>query len=613
MATAFCAGVSGPGPTQRRARLAEHVETDLHKITKSNQNLTPRHVQHIMYQVRAAPTGSACVSCLQPSPRRSPPSQILTAMNFLESACVIHRDIKPANLLISLSCRVHLADFGLARVVRPESDFAARRRAYGSFDVDELMHLKGQGGTSTQAATTASSTACTSSPVGTTTPPSPAAASAPKRRRSARVAAASAASTAPARSTAAEAGGSRGGSTASDSSTSPQEQCAALPQGSRARGRPRAAAASTTEPPAIAAPAKPHRAKANLALTHHVVTRWYRCPELILLQDYGHRVDMWSLGCVLAELLQMLPQVQPDFTKRGPLFPGNSCFPLSVETPDAYTNKYDQLNIIFKVLGTPHADDVETLPPCDAKTYLKALTPRQGRGLAATLPGAPAAALDLLERMLAFAPAKRITVADALAHPFLASCRNPAGEVKASGPFPAMEIVERPNVPAEDLRTLLFYEAQRFASARKALAQAMSLGGLGGLSPVSWAMSHGSGAGGGPPAPPAAVQHSLAAQGAFRGADADGEEDQEGVWQPPSRVTSPEPGAAEGAAPPSAGSSGGLSASMKPPPNATRTDSYCSVASGGGGGLPFGLPPSPARGHGIAMGQPVRSRPVDLG
>ncbi|CAE7925757.1 MPK2, partial [Symbiodinium sp. KB8] len=275
----------------------EHVETDLHKITKSNQNLTPRHVQHIMYQ-------------------------ILTAMNFLESACVIHRDIKPANLLISLSCRVHLADFGLARVVRPESDFAARRRAYGSFD--HSLHVQ------------------------------------PCRHH--------------------------------------------YPAFASCR-----LGAETPQPPAIAARAKPHRAKANLALTHHVVTRWYRCPELILLQDYGHRVDMWSLGCVLAELLQMLPQVQPDFTKRGPLFPGNSCFPLSVETPDAYTNKYDQLNIIFKVLGTPHADDVETLPPCDAKTYLKALTPRQGRGLAATLPGAPAAALDLLERMLAFAPAKRIT------------------------------------------------------------------------------------------------------------------------------------------------------------------------------------------------------------
>ena len=42
-------------------------------------------------------------------------------------------------------------------------------------------------------------------------------------------------------------------------------------------------------------------------LTGHVVTRWYRAPELILLEkDYGSAIDMWSVGCIFAELLGMM-------------------------------------------------------------------------------------------------------------------------------------------------------------------------------------------------------------------------------------------------------------------------------------------------------------------
>lgn len=42
-------------------------------------------------------------------------------------------------------------------------------------------------------------------------------------------------------------------------------------------------------------------------LTGHVVTRWYRAPELILLEkDYGQAIDMWSVGCIFAELLGMM-------------------------------------------------------------------------------------------------------------------------------------------------------------------------------------------------------------------------------------------------------------------------------------------------------------------
>lgn len=65
-------------------------------------------------------------------------------------------------------------------------------------------------------------------------------------------------------------------------------------------------------------------------LTGHVVTRWYRAPELILLEkDYGEAIDVWAIGCIFAELLSMMKENVPCHTDRNPLFPGKSCFPLS--------------------------------------------------------------------------------------------------------------------------------------------------------------------------------------------------------------------------------------------------------------------------------------------
>lgn len=60
-------------------------------------------------------------------------------------------------------------------------------------------------------------------------------------------------------------------------------------------------------------------------LTKHVVTRWYRAPELILIQPYTSAVDIWSIGCILGELLSMQEESVPSYQDRVPLFPGGSC------------------------------------------------------------------------------------------------------------------------------------------------------------------------------------------------------------------------------------------------------------------------------------------------
>lgn len=53
-------------------------------------------------------------------------------------------------------------------------------------------------------------------------------------------------------------------------------------------------------------------------LTDHVVTRWYRAPEIILLEkDYGPAIDMWAVGCIFAELLGMMKENSPTFLDRN--------------------------------------------------------------------------------------------------------------------------------------------------------------------------------------------------------------------------------------------------------------------------------------------------------
>ena len=55
----------------------------------------------------------------------------------------------------------------------------------------------------------------------------------------------------------------------------------------------------------------------NRELTGHVVTRWYRAPEIILLEkDYGPAIDIWSVGCIFAELLSMMKESAATYLDR---------------------------------------------------------------------------------------------------------------------------------------------------------------------------------------------------------------------------------------------------------------------------------------------------------
>jgi len=135
--------------------------------------------------------------------------------------------------------------------------------------------------------------------------------------------------------------------------------------------------------------------------TDNVATRWYRSPELLLkYHKAGKPIDVWSLGCVFAELLST--------PKQHVLFPGES--------------HLNQIDKILDILGTPHADDVFAC--FKAQVYMSNQPFRKKKDFSKLFPEANPEALDLLEKMLAFSPEKRITVKEALKHPYLDSMAN---------------------------------------------------------------------------------------------------------------------------------------------------------------------------------------------
>jgi mitogen-activated protein kinase 1/3 len=104
------------------------------------------------------------------------------------------------------------------------------------------------------------------------------------------------------------------------------------------------------------------RKKIQRQLTKHVITRWYRPPEVIFCdQRYTWEVDIWSIGCIFAEMLSMQKESVENYRHRQPLFPGRSCYPFS-PGPQGRSplpqDRQDQLNVIMDVLGTMAEEDI---------------------------------------------------------------------------------------------------------------------------------------------------------------------------------------------------------------------------------------------------------------
>jgi len=128
--------------------------------------------------------------------------------------------------------------------------------------------------------------------------------------------------------------------------------------------------------------------------THEVVTLWYRAPDVLMgSRRYSTPVDVWSVGCIFAEMSNGRPLI-------------------------AGTSESDQLDRIFRLLGTPNQTDYPGI--VDLPDYSADLPqyPPPRNGAASLVPSLDENGVDLLSKMLKYDPARRITAQDALEHPF---------------------------------------------------------------------------------------------------------------------------------------------------------------------------------------------------
>lgn len=206
--------------------------------------------------------------------------------------------------------------------------------------------------------------------------------------------------------------------------------------------------------------------KISRILTGHVVTRWYRAPEVILMEkEYGKEMDVWSLGCVFAEILGMLRENVSHHIERVPLFPGKSCFPLSPDLNTTSTKagypvaENDQLCMILSVVGTKQNYDFIT----DAKAlnYVQAFPEIPAKNLKDSYPAINSHEFDLLTRMLSFNPRQRITLEQALNHPYFFPVRDPVYERLANAP--ADFIFDSDDIDLPSLREIFRREISSFS------------------------------------------------------------------------------------------------------------------------------------------------------
>lgn len=289
-------------------------------------------------------------------------AQLLRGVRYMHAANIIHRDLKPGNLLVNADCALFICDFGLARAF---ADDSTEKQGYNSI---EGRKQRGRWEPPNEAPTVDQQPA----PSSFTSPLSP-------------------------------------------------EQPAAAHRMSEIPAKERPA-----PPSPAAAPAKPSKIRTTRLdfpggpLTEYVSTRWYRAPEIMLgfNEGYGPEIDMWSVGCILAELA----------TGR-PLFDGK--------------DYVDQIARIHGVLGPPSQSVLDRISSERAKVYVESL-PKDSPPLPLRkiLKTAAPGLIDLLEQLLVWDPKKRLTAEEAFRHPWLTAYHGIIDQWEKPEPFSKFDEVE---------------------------------------------------------------------------------------------------------------------------------------------------------------------------
>ncbi len=336
---------------------------------------------------------------------------LIVGLKYIHSANVLHRDIKPANILINEDCSVRICDFGLARsIVGVEGTSLSQMKQSGK-NLEEY-----------QAASDDEDVKVNDTQLAKIKKDEPEAKAQPKP-------------------------------VVEDEKKAPEET---------KKKEIRAQLKKTKEV----------RRNMKRQLTGHVVTRWYRAPEIILLEkDYGPAVDVWSVGCIFAELLSMMKENAPTYQDRQPLFPGSSCFPLSPDNKVTIkrggfpASNSDQLNVIFDVIGTPSEEEMLFVTDSKAVEYLKTFAGRKRVNFKSKYPAAGDDAIDLINKMLVFNPFYRITIDECLAHPYLAAVRDKEVEKVAGAPV-GLQFEAESDLGEKRLRELFLDEINYYKKAR---------------------------------------------------------------------------------------------------------------------------------------------------
>ena len=165
----------------------------------------------------------------------------------------------------------------------------------------------------------------------------------------------------------------------------------------------------------------------NNPLTQYVAARWYRAPELLCeIRNYTTSIDIWSVGCIFAEILN----------QKTPFFDGHNCFHQLI----TIITKLNAANCLPSIDGKTYRNSKmiqAAISKCQAENLLSCRNDSSPlQSLAEFFPnGTSLLALDLLKKMLAFNPTERITVEEALSHPYLAKLHDVTDEPVCPVPF----------------------------------------------------------------------------------------------------------------------------------------------------------------------------------
>lgn len=319
--------------------------------------------------------------------------RMLVALNYLHSGGIVHRDLKPGNLLINSDCTLKICDFSLSRSLVGlrsgtfDCDKAIRRNPLLNFSSNSSSNEFDEGVGANKAYDFQINI---HKPKGS------------------------------------------GGKVEKSEAMSETLSSKAMRLG--------VAAKKMEERKILLSKCKESITQFKRELTGYVGTRWYRSPEIILLEKvYSSAMDIWAAGCVFAELLNMVKDNTPDPRNRKALFPGTSCFPLSpskkptMDVAGFPISPRDQLKVIVDFKGTPNETDASFLNDAKANAYIKALPESKKKDLAKVFPNEDKHTISLLESMLAFNPYFRITAKEALRHKYFADIRNKELEYECSG------------------------------------------------------------------------------------------------------------------------------------------------------------------------------------